>query len=204
MKSRFSVALSNSLFAAFACLLSISGALAQVHMTIERVSDTTGILRGTGSLPGAPNSNFSHLEMFALSDPFAVDPGLFSNFDVFVSSTLTIGVQSLIFMRDAGAGHNVFATPGPALYFGSTAIPPLAGDSFNSGALVIGLLGGATFSAIGSSGRVQWGVFGPGADVGTWDMVATAAVPEPETYAMMLAGLGLLGFIARRRKQLAA
>jgi len=30
-----------------------------------------------------------------------------------------------------------------------------------------------------------------------------AAVPEPETYAMMLAGLGLLGFVARRRKQIA-
>ena len=31
--------------------------------------------------------------------------------------------------------------------------------------------------------------------------VAMAPVPEPETYAMMLAGLGMLGFVARRRKQ---
>ncbi len=32
------------------------------------------------------------------------------------------------------------------------------------------------------------------------DNHAFAAIPEPETYAMMLAGLGLMGFIARRRK----
>ena len=30
--------------------------------------------------------------------------------------------------------------------------------------------------------------------------VALAPVPEPETYAMMLAGFGLMGFMARRRK----
>ena len=31
-------------------------------------------------------------------------------------------------------------------------------------------------------------------------MLTVTAVPEPETYAMMLAGLGLVGFMARRRK----
>jgi hypothetical protein len=34
----------------------------------------------------------------------------------------------------------------------------------------------------------------------TIEMV-TAPIPEPETYALMLAGLGLVGFMARRRKQ---
>jgi len=33
---------------------------------------------------------------------------------------------------------------------------------------------------------------------------AAPAVPEPETYAMLLVGLGLMGFVARRRKQRAA
>jgi hypothetical protein len=34
--------------------------------------------------------------------------------------------------------------------------------------------------------------------------VAVAPVPEPETYALMLAGLGMIGFVARRRKSAAA
>jgi hypothetical protein len=33
------------------------------------------------------------------------------------------------------------------------------------------------------------------------DIVVASAVPEPETYAMLLAGLGLAGFAARRRKE---
>jgi hypothetical protein len=37
-------------------------------------------------------------------------------------------------------------------------------------------------------------------DIGHFAM-AVSTIPEPETYAMLLAGLGLVGFVARRRKQ---
>lgn len=38
-------------------------------------------------------------------------------------------------------------------------------------------------------------------DVGHYAMVVRTVVPEPETYAMLLAGLGLVSLFARRKKQ---
>jgi hypothetical protein len=35
---------------------------------------------------------------------------------------------------------------------------------------------------------------------GSGKYIPTSPIPEPETYAMLLAGLGLMGFVARRRK----
>ena len=45
-------------------------------------------------------------------------------------------------------------------------------------------------------------VQGYGNDSSKW--VAVTPIPEPEIYAMLAAGLGLMGFVARRRKQAAA
>jgi len=53
--------------------------------------------------------------------------------------------------------------------------------------------GGTTGGSIGAEPRLPPAILAA--------FAATAAIPEPEIYAAMLAGLGLLGFAARRRKQ---
>jgi hypothetical protein len=50
-----------------------------------------------------------------------------------------------------------------------------------------------TFKAVGASDS-----YGTSLD----RVSLTAAVPEPETYAMLLAGLGMVGLLARRRRKL--
>lgn len=50
-------------------------------------------------------------------------------------------------------------------------------------------------------GTAEGALFNNGADWTRAGISISQAVPEPETYAMLLAGLGLLGAVARRRKQ---
>ena len=61
------------------------------------------------------------------------------------------------------------------------------------------LTGSMCMTGLDSNGVDSGGVFGSMGGYPT-NLTITAAVPEPETYAMFLAGLGLVGVIARRRK----
>lgn len=60
----------------------------------------------------------------------------------------------------------------------------------------------ATFSNVMSGGVYAFGTGSSArlAQTSTYFDVVMVPVPEPETYAMLLAGLGLMGAIARRRK----
>jgi choice-of-anchor A domain-containing protein len=65
--------------------------------------------------------------------------------------------------------------------------------SFTNGNSIEGGVYAASFVQRGEIHQVAFG-----------GVIPVAAVPEPETYAMLMAGLGLVGFMSRRRKQRAA
>jgi hypothetical protein len=109
---------------------------------------------------------------------------------------------------------SIFSPTGTVL-FTSGAFSPVAFASTNSG------IGNAGFvfaldaaQAAAAQGAAFGGAFGSnlvGLSASATDATggldaffvaaSPTAVPEPESYAMLLAGLGLMGFVARRRKQ---
>jgi hypothetical protein len=80
------------------------------------------------------------------------------------------------------------------------------GISHSFSAPTPGSVGSVSFAALGllgSSHTIEFDqtINTPWTFVSEISFDGVAAVPEPETYAMLLAGLGLLDFVARRRKQ---
>lgn len=97
----------------------------------------------------------------------------------------------------AGAAFDVNSLVNTAT--GAAVVGNVAGLSANLGGTV------STTWAVGDTLWIRWNdVNDTGNDHGLGidnvSLSVTAAVPEPGTYAMLLAGLGAVGFIARRRR----
>jgi len=69
-------------------------------------------------------------------------------------------------------------------------------DLFDWNGTLTGLFGSVNLPTLASG--LSWDI----ANLYTVGAISIAAIPEPETYAMLVAGLGLLGFTARRRRRL--
>ncbi|MDN5751654.1 MAG: FxDxF family PEP-CTERM protein [Nitrosospira sp.] len=94
-----------------------------------------------------------------------------------------------------------YAVDGTAANFGSaTTQPGVMGDGTADGMVnKIFSLDAGTYSVI--VGGADYDAVGTAAGSRNYDFDASiAVVPEPETYAMLLAGLGLMGAVARRHK----
>jgi len=107
----------------------------------------------------------------------------------------------------AYAPLNGIANAGAATFTGSIAGVTLANYSVTSGGVWNNYSGTQTITSAGNYDvAFTFNTTGGASKDIVIDSVyvVAAPVPEPETYAMMLAGLGLMGAVARRRKSKAA
>lgn len=107
------------------------------------------------------------------------------------------GEQTVVFKGTSGPAIRDIAGFYFGLYTQSGNVVVPASMSTDAMSLSFGLLSAGSYMLKfwGSPAGTKGGYYN-----GT---ISVAAVPEPETYAMFLAGLGLIGGIARRRKQTA-
>jgi hypothetical protein len=136
--------------------------------------------------------------------------------NTFVSSEVGALIQTINFTVNPGvatiSGQAVWevgtaAGPGPRLtgvnidIFNATTNVLVATDTF---AGVLGNFAVSTFASSFAPGNYRLVATGTGVRESSLDVTVNflaAVVPEPGTYAMMLAGLGLVGLLARRRSR---
>jgi len=196
---------------AIAVALTCAGAQAQTT-TFDFGTPLTGSLQPSSSfatLSVTTTNSINYLFDLQLTSSFG---SLFNNANAFVGRVLfnTAGVDPI--------GSSVGLAPGTwgvssIKYHANAAQPGSIDFDFSE------TLGQGANNRLVSGERVVWttsfaqptGFVAPqfalhvqsiGTNGGSgWYIPTVSPIPEPETYALMLAGLGLLGFHARRRKQ---
>ncbi len=173
--------------------LAFTGTAAQAQAVNNGTFDSDLSGWTTGPLPGSPG--LTDVDWLAGTALFNAGTDRLAQ----VISGLVAGTQySYSFSYASNAATSV---GGIRLNFGGAAYnPPIETFAGTAGKLVTIT---DTFFATGS-GNLIMAFRGAAGSIATLDNVSITAVPEPETYAMLLAGLGAVGFMSRRRKNLGA
>jgi hypothetical protein len=126
-----------------------------------------------------------------------------ANMDLYVANTGVVAGSTLNSAADGAA----FTTPATGYY--------AANKNFGTGVVTVGAIGTSlgvaqTLSTAANLSQATTNIFGNGAQFTlatngalsyTTNPIVTAPVPEADTWAMMMVGLGLMGFMARRRNR---
>ena len=126
----------------------------------------------------------------SIGDSFAAGAAPFTdtyNFSLIGPNTLSGIVTTFNFMTLFGISGLSLSLTGGTLLGAATDVNPADGYSFSGlglGNYALKITGDVTGTGGGAYGGVM----------------QAAPVPEPETYALLLAGLGVIGFVARRRR----
>lgn len=192
------------------------------HLFVDVTEDTTSaandvLFKFTNELPtltplpgyGQPTVSY-----------FWFDTGAYSSLFSSMSVTATSGVVNLV-PRTPTSHSYLPANFAPDYKFGLSTQYPLSSAIYGVGpgesAVMTGMLGaGESFADVVNAlseganaatattglriGLLAYWLKGTGRDDAGYIQNSIVAVPEAETWAMMLAGLGLIGFMAHRRK----
>jgi hypothetical protein len=167
----------------------------------QAIAPTYGSISGVLDVSYAdPQRNTNNLRFWA--DSYSGRPAAFAG-DIDAGSTALITLTPLsgnsVRLDSFFLGSYVNLDRGTSYFIDDLATP---GIDFQSGATTIGALGLTVARAFTSATGIRIG-FGPTAyNVGINNINFTInPVPEPESYALLLAGLGLMGAVARRKSR---
>lgn len=173
----------------------------RAHASSTAAATAAGTLQGTASAtpfviaaisqPHSGSSVAQQSQEFSLSQAGSV--------------TFTVGYSLLASSVTSNANEN-FALSSLDLAFGNYG--NASGDSLNIGILSTDAANGLASSAGTLTFTVQFaapgevGFYNIRGNASAFASASVAVVPEPESYALMLAGLGVVGLVARRRSGL--
>jgi hypothetical protein len=185
-------------------------------MNIVLIKTSLATLLSTAALVAATPANAASYSFnFMSSDNIYQASGIITTADVLnsVSGYDILGISGSVSGAGGGSIDSLVGNPNPShlttdysvgfiydnvLFPSSSQKLDIGGVLFKTGGTIWNLWGNSSKDyELYSYGSTN----GLGIKVDTHGSFSTSPVPEPETYAMLMAGLGLMGFVARRRKR---